>query len=333
MINSQVPAAMADVCQDKATLSLADRILMPRVPIQNSAMLKPISIVNWKSRDWCSMDWTILTYVRTHQAISHSSVAVLSPRSIITCVVWTISSNPNCNITVNRLKFSKTYVDNSGNSYGEERDHADSYSLLFNSLSKSTSTSSTVPPTPRSIPTPRTATIKFDYDASDSNELSVLAKEVEIAVAQVRGMVSSLFFSDCQCTCRREWEILVGLWLDHHWEAKFQRTWTHTTCLFAPWFLLVLIEFPRWNLWCALVRLPNIWRLYSFRVSCYLWISLLWYMFRLEHAHLGLLAWSPLSRFLYANDDTPFTVCILSNHSSARLALDLSFLFLIYSRK
>jgi hypothetical protein len=33
------------------------------------------------------------------------------------------------------------------------------------------------------MPTPRTATVKFDYDASDNNELSVLAKEVEIAAA------------------------------------------------------------------------------------------------------------------------------------------------------
>ena len=77
-INSQVPAAMADVCQDKPTLSLADRIFLRRVPIQNSAMLKPTSIVNWKSRVWCSMDWTTLTYVRTHGEISPSSASRLS---------------------------------------------------------------------------------------------------------------------------------------------------------------------------------------------------------------------------------------------------------------
>ncbi|CAF1029196.1 unnamed protein product [Adineta steineri] len=44
-------------------------------------------------------------------------------------------------------------------------------------LSKSTSNSSTIPSTPRTVATPRTATVKFDYDASDINELSVLAKE------------------------------------------------------------------------------------------------------------------------------------------------------------
>jgi len=49
--------------------------------------------------------------------------------------------------------------------------------ILF-SLSRATSNSSTVSSTTRALPTPRTATVKFDYDASDSNELSVLAKEV-----------------------------------------------------------------------------------------------------------------------------------------------------------
>jgi len=46
------------------------------------------------------------------------------------------------------------------------------------SLSKTTANSSAGPSTPRPTPTPRTATVKFDYDASDINELSVLAKEV-----------------------------------------------------------------------------------------------------------------------------------------------------------
>jgi len=50
--------------------------------------------------------------------------------------------------------------------------------ILF-SLSRATSNSSTVSSTTRALPTPRTATVKFDYDASDSNELSVLAKEVK----------------------------------------------------------------------------------------------------------------------------------------------------------
>ena len=50
--------------------------------------------------------------------------------------------------------------------------------LLF-SLSKTSSNSSAASSTTtRSIPTPRTATIKFDYDATDPTELSVLAKEV-----------------------------------------------------------------------------------------------------------------------------------------------------------
>ena len=46
------------------------------------------------------------------------------------------------------------------------------------SLSKTTLNSSAGPSTPRPIPSPRTAVVKFDYDASDTNELSVLAKEV-----------------------------------------------------------------------------------------------------------------------------------------------------------
>ncbi|CAF1155819.1 unnamed protein product [Rotaria sp. Silwood1] len=44
-------------------------------------------------------------------------------------------------------------------------------------ITKSTVNLSTAPSTPRTIQTPRTATVKFDYDASDPNELSVLAKE------------------------------------------------------------------------------------------------------------------------------------------------------------
>jgi len=52
------------------------------------------------------------------------------------------------------------------------------YLIFLFSLSRATSNSSTVSSTTRAVPTPRTATVKFDYDASDSNELSVLAKEV-----------------------------------------------------------------------------------------------------------------------------------------------------------
>ncbi|CAF3672859.1 unnamed protein product [Rotaria sordida] len=44
-------------------------------------------------------------------------------------------------------------------------------------LTKSTMNSSIAPSTSRTMQTPRTATVKFDYDASDPNELSVLAKE------------------------------------------------------------------------------------------------------------------------------------------------------------
>ncbi len=53
--------------------------------------------------------------------------------------------------------------------------------LFLFSLSKTTTAtinSSATPLTTHSIPSPRTAIVKFDYDASDTNELSVLAKEV-----------------------------------------------------------------------------------------------------------------------------------------------------------
>ncbi len=54
--------------------------------------------------------------------------------------------------------------------------------LFLFSLSKTTTTttinSSATPLTTQPIPSPRTAIVKFDYDASDTNELSVLAKEV-----------------------------------------------------------------------------------------------------------------------------------------------------------
>jgi hypothetical protein len=64
------------------------------------------------------------------------------------------------------------------------------------SLSKTTSNASAGPSTPRPTPTPRTATVKFDYDASDTNELTVLAKEV-FRTLNLSIPLKNICFLDC----------------------------------------------------------------------------------------------------------------------------------------
>ncbi|CAF5009054.1 unnamed protein product, partial [Rotaria socialis] len=48
----------------------------------------------------------------------------------------------------------------------------------LNSTAAATAAAAAASSTPRTIQALRTATVKFDYDASDHHELSVLAKEV-----------------------------------------------------------------------------------------------------------------------------------------------------------
>ena len=88
--------------------------------------------------------------------------------------------NQNYNIIGKQCKYLKIYVNNLGNYiFSPISFECLFFSVFLPSLSKSTPNSSTAPSTPRVIPILRTATVKFDYDASDHNELSVLAKEVK----------------------------------------------------------------------------------------------------------------------------------------------------------
>jgi len=76
--------------------------------------------------------------------------------------------NQNYNIIKNQYKFLKIYIKEWGKNYFSWLKNLINW--LFR-LAKPT-------PNPVTSPRLRTGIIKFDYDASDTNELSVLAKEV-----------------------------------------------------------------------------------------------------------------------------------------------------------
>lgn len=115
--------------------------------------------------------------------------------------------------------------------------------LLF-SLTKSTLNSSTgAASVSRPNQTPRIATVKFDYDASDHNELSVLAKEVK---NQSNIFLSVLFKNkyfvlDCKHHCRRQWKIYSRIRLDYNRKTKHKRTGTCTKRLSKYWYHNFLI--------------------------------------------------------------------------------------------
>ena len=96
------------------------------------------------------------------------------------------------------------------------------------SLSKSTTT-----------PRLRTAIVKFDYESSDSNEFSVLAKEVRCSV--IHGW-QSVFFSrlilDSQYSRKSKWRFRM----DNDWKISVERTWTNSTKLFT--IRVILLPLP-----------------------------------------------------------------------------------------
>jgi len=79
-----------------------------------------------------------------------------------------------------------------------------SSSLVKHTSNSNSSLSNTrpLPPQPSQPPiTFRTAIVKFDYDASDTNELSVLAKEVKDK-SMIIDLISFVCFVDSQCDLR-----------------------------------------------------------------------------------------------------------------------------------
>lgn len=115
--------------------------------------------------------------------------------------------------------------------------HSDWIIKHWFSLAKPTANSSAVPLTPRSIPSPRTAVIKFDYDASEPNELSVLAKEVRRI--EIHGESIVTWCLDGSSHPRWKRSIYRWIWLDNHWKTWDKRTWTYTTSLPPTWFFIL----------------------------------------------------------------------------------------------
>ena len=117
-----------------------------------------------------------------------------------------------------------------------------SSSLVKHTSNSNSSLSNTrpLPPQPSQPPiTFRTAIVKFDYDASDTNELSVLAKEVKDK-SMIIDLISFVCFVDSQCDLR--W---CRFGLDHHRKSRFEGTWTCASCLSTSWFFSFVVVINR----------------------------------------------------------------------------------------